>query len=42
MNPADFDAKMMDILIMSLRNSVKSHEFKLFFILEYFDNFSVF
>ena len=42
MNPRDFDSKMMDILIASLRNSVRSHEFKLFFILEYFDNFSVF
>ena len=42
MNPQDFDLKMMEILILSLRNSVKSHEFKLFFILEYFDNFTVF
>ena len=42
MNPSDFDSKMMDILVASLKNSVRSHEFKLFFILEYFDNFSVF
>ena len=42
MNPQDFDLKMMEILILSLKNSVKSHEFKLFFILEYFDNFTVF
>jgi hypothetical protein len=42
MSPTDFDSKIMDILIASLRNSVRSHEFKLFFILEYFDNFTVY
>ena len=41
LTPADFDSKMMDILTSTLKNSVRSHEFKLFFILEYFDNFSV-
>lgn len=33
---------MMDIIINSIKNSVKFHEFKIFFILEYFDNLSVY
>lgn len=42
LGPADFNAKIMDILILSLRDSVKYHEFKIFFILEYFDILSVY
>ena len=32
----------MDIIINSIKNSVKFHEVKVFFILQYFDNLSVY
>ena len=32
---------MMDVLINTMRDSVRNHEFKLYFLLEYFDNMSV-
>jgi hypothetical protein len=33
----DFDSKMMDIILMSIKESEKFHEIKLFFIHEHFD-----
>lgn len=42
LTPEDFDQKLMDSIIQSIKNSVRSHEFKIYFVLEYFDNLSVF
>jgi hypothetical protein len=41
MTNADMDSRIMEILINSLRDSVKHHEIKLFFIHEHFDVFSI-
>ncbi len=38
----EMDEKMMDILILSINDSVKYHELKLFFILEHFDVLSIY
>ena len=41
-NPAvDMDAKMMDILMSTIRESSKFHEMKLFLIHEHFDVLSI-
>ena len=37
----DFDLKMMEILIDTLRNSTKFHEIKLFLIHQHFDQMSI-
>ena len=37
----DMDEKMMDIILGTLRESVKFHEIKLFFIHEHFDKLTI-
>jgi hypothetical protein len=37
----DIDEKMMDVFMMTIKESVRYHEIKLFFIHEHFDKLNV-
>jgi len=41
MTVADFSHQMMDRFLFSMKDSVKFHEYKLFFILHHFDALNI-
>lgn len=41
LNNADLDSRIMEIFILTLKDSLKFHEVKMFFIHEHFDKYTI-